>query len=75
MLECLEDEDLSKRLTLNFNESSLHVLPMGKLNVQVRNTNKFQEEILKCLMVDDLFHGFFTRTRVCGMFPNVATSL
>ncbi|XP_052102796.1 DNA cross-link repair 1A protein-like isoform X2 [Mytilus californianus] len=34
VLECLEDPDLSARLTLDANETFLHVLPMGKLNLQ-----------------------------------------
>ncbi|XP_071170820.1 DNA cross-link repair 1A protein-like isoform X1 [Mytilus edulis] len=34
VLECLEDPDLSARLTLDANETFLHVLPMKKLNLQ-----------------------------------------
>ncbi|XP_061194617.1 DNA cross-link repair 1A protein-like [Saccostrea echinata] len=31
ILDCLEDDSLRKKLSLNFNDSCLHVLPMGKL--------------------------------------------
>ncbi|XP_063435475.1 DNA cross-link repair 1A protein-like isoform X2 [Mytilus trossulus] len=34
VLECLEDPDLTARLTLDGNETFLHVLPMKKLNLQ-----------------------------------------
>ncbi|XP_062610123.1 DNA cross-link repair 1A protein-like [Saccostrea cucullata] len=31
ILDCLEDDSLRRKLSLNFNDSCLHVLPMGKL--------------------------------------------
>jgi hypothetical protein len=39
ILECLEDADLTKRLSLDFNDSFLHVLPMAKLKVEVSILN------------------------------------
>lgn len=35
IISCLEDENLLKRITLNPEETSLHVIPMGQLNIKV----------------------------------------
>lgn len=35
VLDCLEDIGLRERISLNFNDSCLHVLPMNKLNPKV----------------------------------------
>lgn len=35
VLDCLEDISLSERISLNFTDSCLHVLPMNKLNPKV----------------------------------------
>lgn len=35
VLDCLEDVSLRNRISLNFNDSCLHVLPMNKLNPKV----------------------------------------
>ena len=36
VIECLENEKLKNMVTLNSNETNLHVLPMGKLNIKVQ---------------------------------------
>ena len=35
VLDCLDDPELSARVSLRWQDSGLHVLPMGKLNYQV----------------------------------------
>ena len=37
IMSCLDDPDLFQSLSLNFNDSQLHVLQMGKLNAKVIN--------------------------------------
>ena len=35
VLDCLDDPELSSRVSLRWQDSGLHVLPMGKLNYKV----------------------------------------
>ena len=37
ILDCLEDDRLTNRITLDLSESQVHVLPMAKLRAQVCN--------------------------------------
>ena len=39
ILECLESPAILDSLTSDYNQSCLHVLPMGKLNLKVCNLN------------------------------------
>lgn len=34
ILDCLEDEDLNKMITQDPNETNLHIVQMGKLNIK-----------------------------------------
>lgn len=39
ILTCLEDKKLNKMLTLDPNETNLHVVSMGLLNIKVRQND------------------------------------
>ena len=38
LLNCLDDEDLKKRLTLDYSQAQIHVLPLGGITLKVRTS-------------------------------------
>jgi DNA cross-link repair 1A protein len=44
IIECLDNEKLIKRVTLDPKETFLHVLPIGQLNIKVFISNYFVYE-------------------------------